>query len=233
MKLLELMPGEYRPKSTCATGIEELFAIGAAGAGEAAAAGTAATAAAAAAPAAAAGFSLPSLSTIGTIAGLGGTILQAKGQMDQAAYEQAVAKTQAQALRDKSNEDAAAAERQQIAIERRTGLITSRARALAADSGTDVNSPTEITNEGRIAQQGDYNALSSLYEGLAQSRADNYQANIDLFKGQRVAAAAPLAVGGTILSGLTTFADRRARLKYFTSSGGDNFFGGFGGFGGF
>jgi hypothetical protein len=151
--------------------------------------------------------------------------------MDQAAYEQAVAKTQAQALQQKSNEDAAAAERQQIMQNRRTGLLTSRARALAAASGTDATSPTEVTNEGNIAQQGEYNAQSALYQGLSASRADQYQAQIDLFKANRIGAATLPAVGGTILSGISSFADKRARLKYFTSDGGDtaNSFFGFGG----
>lgn len=238
MKFLDLTPRDYEPPGLCHTGIEELFAVGALGAGEAAAGGAAATGAAAGLTAAdfslglgetlAATSSLPSLSTLGTVASVGGSLLQAKGQADQAAYEQEVAKNQALALRQKANEDAAAGQRRQIAAERQAGLVTSRARALAADSGTDASSPTEVNIEQKIAGQGQYNALSSLYEGLAASRADTYQADIDLFKAKRIGASVPLAVGGTLLSGLSSFADRKSRLKYFTSSGGDNsFFGGF------
>ena len=128
-------------------------------------------------------------------------------------------------MRQKSNEDAAAAERAQIEQERKTGLILSRARALGAASGTQASSPDLVTNEARIAQQGEYNALSSLYEGQAASRADQYQANIDLFRGQRAGAAVLPAVGGTILSGISNFADRRARLRLFTASGGQNYLG--------
>lgn len=233
---------EYEPPSLCRFdfGIGEALGLAALGGGEAAA-GTAAAATAAEVGAGltAADFSLalgeplaataasglPSLSSLGTVASVAGTGLQAIGQSKQAAYEEAVAKNQAAALQQKANEDTAAAQRQQIMAERRAGLLTSRARAVAADSGTDATSPTEITNEGRIAQRGEYDALSSLYEGLSASRADQYQADIALFKARRTAAAAPLAIGSTLLSGLTSFADRKARLRYFTSSGGDNFFG--------
>jgi len=242
MRPLDLIPArwlDYEPPSLCHDIISATLAAveaelgGAAAATGLAEAGTAATVLGSWSPiaeagAAAASSSFPSLSTLGTVASVAGTGLQTLAQGKQAAYGEAVAKNQAAALRQKANDDTAAAQRQQITAERRAGLITSRARALAADSGTSATSPTEVTNEGRIAQQGDYNAMSSLYEGLAASRADNAQADIDLFKGQRIAAAAPLAMGSTLLSGLTQFADRRSRLKYFTSSGGDNFFG-FGG----
>lgn len=230
MRFLDLSPREYEPPSLCHTGIETLFAVGA-GAAEAAAAGTAAavtaaevgtTAAvlgswsplAAAAPAAAS-FALPSLSTLGTVASVAGTGLQVLAQGDQAAYEEAVAKNNAASLRIKAGEEAAAAQRRQITAERQTGLLTSRARALAADSGTLATSPTEIENEAKIAQYGEYNALSSLYEGLAASRADNFQADIELFKAKRVASAAPIAQGATLLSGLSSFATRKAVLKEF------------------
>lgn len=227
----------YEPASLCHTGVEELFALPAlAGGAEAATAAsvlggageTALLAGAGVAP----GLTIPAaaatstgilgtgigLSDIGTAASVGGTLLTAKSQADQAAYEEAVARNQAAALKQKANEDAAAAERQQITQERKTALVQSRLRAVAAASGTDATSPDIVNTEGRIAQQGEYNALSSLYEGLAASRADQYQAQIDLFKARRIAAATPYAVGGTILGGIANFADRRARLKYMSSS---------------
>lgn len=168
---------------------------------------------AAAEGAAALGSSLPSLGTIGSVVGVGGTLLQAKAGLDQADYQAAVARSEAAALKQKTNEDAAAAERSQITQNRKTDLVQSRLRALAADSGTDATSPDILTTEGRIAQQGQYNALSSLYEGQARARSDTYQSDIDLFKANRIETAAPLTAAGTILSGIGSFADRRALLK--------------------
>lgn len=248
MKLLELWSPDFRPKSSCDTGIETLFALGAGevAAGTAAAGLTAAevgtaaatgfatgagSALAGAAPAVAASSGILgtglSLGELGTVASVAGTGLQVLAQGNQAAYEESVAKRNAEALRIKAGEETAAAQRRQIMEQRRAGLLTSRARALAADSGTLATSPTEVENEARIAGQGEYNALSSLYEGLAAARADNAQADIDLFRAGRIRAAAPLAQGATLLSGLTNFADRKARMKLFTSSGDRGFFGGF------
>lgn len=158
------------------------------------------------------------LGELGTAASVGGTLLQAKGQMDQADYEKAVARSNAEALRQQGNTDAALAERAQITQNRRTDLALSRTRALAASSGTDATSPDVLNTEGQIAQQGQYNALSALYEGQAKQRSDNYQADIDLFKANRISAGAPLAAGGTLLSGISSFADRRLRRNYLLDS---------------
>lgn len=242
MHPLELMPRrwlDYEPPSTCHTGIEEIFAAiaatAAATAPEAAvAAGTAAAstgfflapeAIAAGATVAAEGGGigaaslLPSLSTIGSVASLGGSLLQAKGQADQSAYAEAVARSEAAALRQKANEDAAAGQRTQISRDRQTQLVSSRARALAASSGTLATDPTEVTLEGDIAQQGGYNALSAMYEGMARSRSDTYQADIDLFRARQTAAAAPMQIGGTLLQGIGQLADRRSLRRLYAGAG--------------
>lgn len=227
-------------------GITELLAAGSAalfGGGEAAAATTALAAPAvagtaisttalpaaalAAVPSAAVGGAsfLPSLSTVGSVVGLGGTLLSAKAGLDQASYQAAVDRANAVALGAKANEDASAGERAAITQSRKTELVLSRARALAAASGTDATSPDILKTEADIAGQGAYNAQSALYEGLARSRSDTYQADIDLFRARETARAAPIAAGGTILAGLSNLASSRARLKYYSLAGPS--FGGF------
>lgn len=213
---------EWSPPSLCGFdfGITEALGLGAAaaGAGEAAAVGSTLGGGLATAAASSPAW-LPSLSTIGTVASIGGTLLQANAQADNSAYNAAIARNEAAALAQKANEDAAAGERVTISRARQTGLALSRSQALAAASGTDALSPDIINSEEQIAQQGGYNALSSLYEGLARSRSDTYQSTIDLFKASQIERAAPLAIGGTVLSGLSNFIDRRSRLKYYTTSG--------------
>lgn len=202
-------------------GITELLAGSALFGGEAAAGlgataaaeGAAGVGAAAAGTAAAGGSWLPSLGTIGSVVGVGGTLLSAKAGLDNADYQAAVARSEAAALKQKANEDAAAAQRAAITQDKKTELVQSRLRALAADSGTDATSLDILATSGRIAEQGQYNALSSLYEGQSRARSDTYQADIDLFKAKRVEDAAPLTAAGTILSGIGSFADRRALLK--------------------
>lgn len=151
------------------------------------------------------------LAVAGTVASIGGTLISAKSGMDNAAYQSSMARAEAAALKQKANEEAAAAQRVAGTRERQTELVLSRARALAADSGTDATSPDILSNEGQISSQGDYNALSALYEGQSRARTSNNQAEIDLFRSKRIDAAAPLAAGGTLLSGLSGLAKDRSR----------------------
>jgi hypothetical protein len=160
------------------------------------------------------------LGEVGTAASLGGTLLSANAGMDQAAYAAAVQRANAQALKDQANVDAATAERTQITRSRQTDLALSRSRALAAGSGTEATSPDVLNTEGQIAQQGTYNAQSAFYEGQQKSRSDQYQASIDLFNANRIESAAPLTAAGTLLSGISSFATNRSRLKYYSLGGG-------------
>jgi hypothetical protein len=160
------------------------------------------------------------LGDVGAIAGAGGTLLSAKSGLDQADYQAAVQRANAQALKDQANTDAAAAERAQITRNRQTQLVQSRAQALAAGSGTDATSPDVLNTEQQIAGQGTYNALSALYEGQSRARSDQYQSQIDLYNANRIESAAPLTAGGTLLSGISNFAQNRVRLKSYTLGGG-------------
>src|SRR4051812_16153650 len=130
---------EWTPPSLCTIdfGVGEAALIGSAlaeGVGTAGFGGTAAGIASAEALTGAGASVLPSLSTIGTAASLGGTVLSAKAGLDQSAYAESVAKAEAEAQRQKANEDAALGQRVQISRNRQTDLALSRAQALAAAS---------------------------------------------------------------------------------------------------
>lgn len=228
MHALDLTPREYEPPSLCHTGLETLFALPALGAGvaeaglattllaaPATAVGGAVTtalpaAAVAAAPAAAASTGILGTGIgFGEILSAGGMLLSMKSGMDQAAYQEAVAKAEAEALKQRSNEEAAAGQRAAETKRRQAALVGSRARALAASSGTLATDPTEIDAESDIAGQGEYNALAALYEGMAASRASQFQADIDLFKARRIRSAAPWSAAGTLFSGLSSIASKR------------------------
>jgi hypothetical protein len=154
------------------------------------------------------------LGTLGEIASIAGTGIQAIGQMNQAKAAEEAAKVEAQALKQRANEEAASAQRVAATREQQARLVQSRARALGASSGTLATDVGQEDIEGDIATQGRYNALSALYEGMAAARSSNYQADIELFKGRRARAAMPMAVGGTLLSGLSSFASKRTRRGY-------------------
>ena len=152
------------------------------------------------------------LAVASTAATIGGTIMQASAAADQAEYEAAVQRNNAVLQKQRANEQAALSQRDAISQERRTQLLQSRSRALAASSGTLATSPTQVDIESEIDAQGGYNALSSLYDGLAKARASNYQAEIDLFSAKRTQASIPMVVGGTLLSGFSKAAPSLMKL---------------------
>lgn len=139
---------------------------------------------------------------IGAVASVAGTGLSAISSINQASYQSAVARNEALQAQQKANEDAAIGERAAITEQRKTDLALSRARAVGAAGGTDAASPSQVTLEGQIAQQGGYNAMSALYEGLSKSAADTAQADIDLFKAKQASAAAPLNALALLTEGL-------------------------------
>jgi hypothetical protein len=179
---------------------------------------TAGEAAAAAGTAAGIGAYLPSLATIGEVATVAGTGLQVKAGLDQSAYQAAVARYEAQQLADKAGQEAAAGEQQAIQRQRQADYVSSRGRAVAAASGGGATDPTVLDIDTQLAEQGKYNALTSLYEGMSGARTANQQATIDLFRASGVERAAPVAAAGTVLAGLGSFADRRTRLKLLAAS---------------
>lgn len=145
----------------------------------------------------------PALPAIAAGTSIAGTAVSMIGAQKEAAYDSAVARNQALIEQQKANEDAAVGQRAAITQDRKTQLAISRARALGAASGTDAASPTQVDIEGGLAQQGGYNALSALYEGMAKSRVDTEQADLDLFKANRIKEALPLTSAGILLGGLS------------------------------
>lgn len=155
---------------------------------------------------------------LGALASIGGTVMSIIGQNQQSAYQEAVARNQAVALRQKANEDAAIGQRQAITESRKADLVQSRARALGAASGTAVSSPTQVAIESGIASQGEHNAMSALYEGMSRSQADTYQADLQLFKADQVASAAPLQTISTLFSGASGLARGASGLGWFDNA---------------
>lgn len=182
---------------------------------------TTALTAAEAAAAAGTGLSayLPSLGTIGTVSSIAGTGISAISGMRNAEYQAAVARAQAAGLKQKADQEAAAGEQSAIQRQRQSDYVQSQYRARSASSGaTPTGADTTLED---IAGQGQYNTLASLYQGLTASAADRRQADIDLFGATNIEGAAPIAAAGTVLAGLSSFADKRARQQYYIRTGAD------------
>jgi hypothetical protein len=157
---------------------------------------------------------------IGPLLSLGGSVMGMMGQQDQAAYQEAVARNNAIALKQKANEEAAAGQRAAITESRKGDLVQSRARSLGAASGTSVASPSQLNIEAGIGAQGETNALSALYEGMSRARAAEHQANLELFKADRISDAASTQMISGLFSGVSNLARGTAVMGGFDSAGG-------------
>jgi hypothetical protein len=222
----------WTPPSLCSTGIEEtLAAIGIGAAAAAPEAAVAVPVAAAAAPAAASGIS--TLGALSTVAGIGGTAASLFGTQQQTRAAQQSATSQAAALQAKAaadrvqaNTEAGYAQRLALNERRKTDLVLSRQRSLAAAGGGYATDPSTITAAQDIAGQGEYNALSQLAAGQTREAALNYQSDIDLYQAGRYRQAGAMAPrtglytgASTLFSGLGTLTSNLERQRRYGYGG--------------
>ena len=93
------------------------------------------------------------------------TVLSAAGAIKQGQDQAFQAAQQAAALRNQANADEAAAQRTAIQSRREAQYALSRGQALAAASGAGATDPTVVNVLGQIKGEGEYHALTALYEG--------------------------------------------------------------------
>lgn len=153
-----------------------------------------------------------------TLIGAYGALKQGYG--DKGAYKAAAKNTMAEnafqnaALEKYGKASQAASQRGAIEANRQSNLAISRAVAVAAGSGAGASDPTITNLVGNLAGRGQYNALTSLYNG--DSEADYYKnveaANTYNAKAQAAGYKYRGSTGpawdqasGTILSGASSF----------------------------
>lgn len=153
-----------------------------------------------------------------TLVGAYGALKQ--GYSDKGAYSAAAKNTLAEsqyqnAILDKYGKAAqATAQRGAIEQNRQANLAISRAVAVAAGSGAGASDPTITKLVGNIAGRGQYNALTSLYNGDSEAdyyksvaTANTYNANAQAagYKFRGSTGPAWDQAAGTILSGASSF----------------------------
>lgn len=155
----------------------------------------------------------------------GSTILSAIGQRKQArAYDQAGASARVAAdyeaaqLEQNAGQQQAAAQRQAREQERDSRLAMSRALAVAAASGGGASDPTVMNIMARLAGEGTYRSMVSLYQGDEKSRQMRDQAAATRYSGQvremDARSAAKAQRGGsvaTLLSGASSLYSKYAK----------------------
>lgn len=111
-------------------------------------------------------------------------------------------KAEAASLKQKGDNELAVAQRDAMRKRRETDLLLSRQRAVASSSGGGATDPTVLSVMGKTQQEGDYNAMLDMYNGLT-SRADLYkEAATVRSEGKSKLVGSILDAGGTLYSDL-------------------------------
>lgn len=101
---------------------------------------------------------------------------------------------------------AAKAEAVQVAKNERKNadLLQSRAKAIAAKSGSSVSSLDVQNALSGIDQQGEYNALAALYQGYSSAASKNYAAKMAITEGKIKKRQSYIKAGSSILDAVQT-----------------------------
>jgi hypothetical protein len=137
----------------------------------------------------------------GTLLTVGGTIAGANERAGSLRAE--AAQLDAQAMTDR-----ASSQRKAIEERRQARLASSRALALAAASGGGASDPTVTKLIAGLEGEGEYRALSALYEGEESARGKEAQAAANRKGAKSAKTAGTLNAVGTILSAGASLYDR-------------------------
>lgn len=141
------------------------------------------------------------LSTLATAASVGGSVLSGIGQIQAGKAANVSAKFQAGQMEQRAGQERAASQRVALEERRRAGIAMSNATAAAGVSGGGATDPTVLNITGGLAKQGEYNALSALFEGEEKARGLQLQAAGTRMEGKQTKRAGYISGASTIISG--------------------------------
>jgi hypothetical protein len=137
-----------------------------------------------------------------------GTVFSAYSQHQGGADQRRLTNFQADQLDYNAGQSKAAAQRNAFEERRKARLVSSRAQAVAAASGSGASDPTVLNIMGDITRQGEYNALTALYNGDVQAHDQRFAAQTRRASGAMAQSAADTQALSTVLSGAASLYDR-------------------------
>lgn len=139
---------------------------------------------------------------------VGGSLLGAAGTIIGANDEARQLHSQAEQIEIQAGLDRASSQRAAIDERRQAKRVSSRALALAAASGGGASDPTVVNNLADIAGEGEYRALTALYNGEEEARGKEFEAANRRKEAKNVKKAAKFKAAGQILGAGSTLYDR-------------------------
>lgn len=142
--------------------------------------------------------------TIGLGAMALGTVLSAGSQLKAGDEADAAGKYNQAALNTQANNEEAASQRQAIDKRRQAALASSRAQAVAAASGGGASDTTVVNTIADIEGQGEFQALSDLYNGAERGSQLRQQGAMARYEGRQAQKASRVQAATTVLSGASS-----------------------------
>lgn len=135
-------------------------------------------------------------------------VVAAAGTLLGGASEKGAARSQALQLEQQAGQDRASAQRAAFDQRRTARYMQSRLQALAAASGAGATDPTIVNLSNQIDTQGEYGALTAMYEGESAARGEEFAAQVARKTGSAAQTASYLKAGSTLLSGASSWYDK-------------------------
>lgn len=137
-----------------------------------------------------------------------GTALSAGGSIISSNAEAKSLRSQAAQLDAQAMTDRASSQRQSIEERRQSRLAQSRALALTGVSGAGSDDPSIVNLMADLEGEGEYRALTALYEGETSARSKEAQAAANRKSAKATKTAGILNAAGSILKSGTSLYDR-------------------------
>lgn len=141
---------------------------------------------------------------LGKVLSLSGTILGGVGTVAGGAAANASAQYEAKQLEARATAERAAGQRDAMRERKQKELVISRAKAVGAASGGGV----DLVGLGKIEEEGEYNALTAMWEGEERARGAEDQAAATRWSGKQAKRASFINAGATILDGGASFMEK-------------------------
>ncbi len=144
---------------------------------------------------------MPQLAAVAPYLMAGSAVMQMAGTIGQGNAARATANNQAAQLEQQAGQSRATAQREAEAKRRQGEFASSRAQAVQAAAGGNPDSFTAVENEKDLVGQGEYGALTAMFNGEERARGMEYNAANKRLEGK---AAHDAGVTSAIASGLSS-----------------------------
>jgi hypothetical protein len=145
---------------------------------------------------------------MGEAMAIGGKVLQAGGSIFGGIAANKAAKAEAGQLKTQAGLERATSQREAMEERRQARLLNSRALAVAAASGGAVDDPSVVNLMADIDAEGEYRALTQLYEGETEARGLEAQAKARRKEGRNAKIAGFINAGASLLGAGSSLKER-------------------------